>query len=112
MLDTISLMDGRRFAAASAAFWLASIFLLGGSHTGFDLLPEWTRRLISVLILPAGLVYFWMCDLRNPRWLQRARRNRGLCPACGYDLRATPDKCPECGAAPDKRIPGSAKISN
>lgn len=31
-------------------------------------------------------------------WLQhRKARERQICEYCGYDLRATPERCPECG---------------
>lgn len=46
-----------------------------------------------------------LCGVLPAVWLVRFRRRRewlrrGRCRRCGYDLRATPDRCPECGLVP------------
>jgi hypothetical protein len=60
----------------------------------------WTGRFWGAVV-PYWLVaaFSLACPLiQTTSRLRHARRPKGsLCPACGYDLRATPDRCPECG---------------
>jgi hypothetical protein len=54
---------------------------------------------LSAVFLPHGFAVLAFAAL--PVWWaakRRAARRAGCCPTCGYDLRATPDRCPECGA--------------
>jgi hypothetical protein len=50
--------------------------------------------LALILLVPPAL------RLNGIRKTRRLRK-LGQCPACGYDLRATPGRCPECGREPD-----------
>jgi hypothetical protein len=63
----------------AASFWIPyQIPMLVSAVLPLTWIGLWARRTVS---------------LRN-------RRRQGFCSRCGYDLRATPRRCPECGAVP------------
>ena len=57
----------------------------------------WSVNLV-IPIVAAGSVSLtlYLLHVRGRR-ARRKLRDAGLCTACGYDLRASPDRCPECG---------------
>ena len=57
-------------------------------------------RALPVCTFAAGaLPAAWLARAAMHRHRRRRRRSSNLCRACGYDLRATPERCPECGTA-------------
>jgi hypothetical protein len=60
----------------------------------------------NYLIVPLWFVFGMGSVLPFGRIIRRCLRRRkisvGCCNVCGYDLRATPDRCPECGTFPTK----------
>jgi hypothetical protein len=52
-------------------------------------------RIPFALWLPVLLLLPLYAEFKRSR---RERRPATLCPRCGYDLRASNDRCPECGA--------------
>jgi hypothetical protein len=63
-------------------------------RTEFGLwIPYW---LLLMLTCPLPL---WAMTIHRRRRNRASRRSRGLCEDCGYDLRATPGRCPECGTS-------------
>jgi hypothetical protein len=66
----------------------------GRYHSRGVLVGYWLPA--ALLAVPPAL-WLWRLPARRAG-RARSRSFRGLCPGCGYDLRGTPERCPECGA--------------
>jgi len=87
--------------------WMAGRFLFLGSDFGMNppddkyqafTVPMWCPT--TLFAAPPLILCFTALRKRMEQW---RRMTLGLCSVCGYDLRATPDRCPECGTVPVKK---------
>jgi hypothetical protein len=62
----------------------------------------WGR--VSVLATALAFIGLTICLIRYRLPGATEEEFPGLCQNCGYDLRATPLRCPECGAVPEATV--------
>jgi hypothetical protein len=72
---------------------------------------QWSARLPYWLIVAVAAALSWWF-LGRLRLRRRYRARRGLCPGCGYDLRASTGRCPECGETiPERATPAALGVA-
>lgn len=93
----LSAIYGQSYHGGFASYYLGFsrdgwfTFLIGMGHAGIVVsVPYWLPMMPAVL-----LAFFGVRES-----LRRVPPARGYCHHCGYDLRATPGRCPECGREP------------
>jgi hypothetical protein len=96
-VDTSRLPRGGRSSEwLLPGFWYRR-YEADGRYTGFGSVKHWLLAAFTAPLPATWLLLTW-------RRRRRDRLARGGCPSCGYDLRATPGRCPECGAVPAEKL--------
>lgn len=77
--------------SASSTYWKGDLPILKDAAIGIN---------FSHMAVITG---FPICLQLALKLRKRLLQREGVCRNCGYDLRATPDRCPECGSIPTKK---------
>ena len=88
---------GANLRAIAGVFCLFVVFVVYQNEGENDRwkLPQAVWHVICLLAavgLFSSAIRLWV-----EREMAKRRRSDGLCPCCGYDVRASPGGCPECG---------------
>ena len=76
---------------------IAIIAVVAFAYVALDLIfspGNWVTLWVIVSWFGFGAILLQQIERRRPMY------KPGTCQVCGYDLRATPQRCPECGAIP------------
>jgi hypothetical protein len=71
------------------------LFLYAATFHPYTTVLEITFTWMTYAV-PMAAVLLWLVCRKGPA-------KAGVCGICGYDMRATPDRCPECGTIPKPR---------
>jgi hypothetical protein len=74
---------------------------VGSLFDSFTFIPMWLIAAVTAILPLWWALPFSVRGVRQI--LEHRKRRNGFCIGCGYDLRATPNQCPECGTIPSTK---------